>query len=84
LGHEGGISVAEFPAYDESYLKEDTHEYPVSINGKVRAKMVFAVDKPVKEIEAEVLAADVVQKWTEGKPPRKVIIVPKRIINVVV
>jgi len=84
LGHEGGISSAAYPEFDESYLVEDSHEYPISINGKVRAKMAFPLDQNVKEIETEVLAAEVVQKWTEGKPPKKVIIVPGRIINVVV
>ncbi|MFY0653422.1 MAG: leucine--tRNA ligase [Cyclobacteriaceae bacterium] len=84
LGHEGGVSVAEYPAFDESFLVEASHEYPVSINGKVRAKLSFPVDQDVNEIETEVLANEIVQKWTEGKPPKKVIIVPKRIINVVV
>lgn len=84
LGHEGGISLAQYPAIDESFLKESTHEYPISINGKVRAKLAFAVDRPNNEIESEVLANEIVQKWTDGKPPKKVIIVPKRIINVVV
>ncbi|WP_422362318.1 leucine--tRNA ligase [Reichenbachiella sp.] len=84
LGHQGGVSLAQFPAFDESFLTESTHEYPISINGKVRAKIAFAIDKPKDEIETEVLANEAVQKWTEGKPPKKVIIVPKRIINVVV
>lgn len=84
LGHAGGVSLAKFPAFDESFLTESTHEYPISINGKVRAKIAFAIDKPKVEIEAEVLAHEAVVKWTEGKPPKKVIIVPKRIINVVV
>ena len=84
LGHEGGVSTAAYPAFDESFLVEASHEYPVSINGKVRAKLSFPIDQDVKEIEVAVLANDVVQKWTEGKPPKKVIIVPGRIINVVV
>lgn len=84
LGHTGGVSLAQFPAFDESFLTESTHEYPISINGKVRAKIAFAIDKPKDEIEEEVLANEAVVKWTEGKPPKKVIIVPKRIINVVV
>lgn len=84
LGYTGGVSLAQFPAFDESFLTESTHEYPISINGKVRAKIAFAIDKPKDEIETEVLAHEAVVKWTEGKPPKKVIIVPKRIINVVV
>lgn len=84
LGHQGGVSAASYPIYDESFLVEASHEYPISINGKVRAKLSFPVDQDVKEIETEVLAHEIVQKWTNGKPPKKVIIVPKRIINVVV
>ena len=71
LGYEGGVSLAQFPAFDESFLTESSHEYPISINGKVRAKIAFAIDKPKDEIETEVLANEAVQKWTEGKPPKK-------------
>jgi leucyl-tRNA synthetase len=84
LGHQESIVEAAYPEYQEEYLQEDSFEYPVSINGKMRAKMVFALDKPIAEIEQEVLAAEQVQKWTEGKPPKKIIVVPGRIINVVV
>ncbi|MEO9967760.1 MAG: leucine--tRNA ligase [Reichenbachiella sp.] len=83
LGHSEGVSKASYPAYDESYLTESTHEYPISINGKVRAKIAFAIDMSNEDIESQVLAHEAVMKWTEGKPPKKVIIVPKRIINVV-
>ena len=65
-------------------MKEDDHEYPVSINGKMRTKLSFSVDMGRGEIEAQVLANDVVQKWLEGKSPKKVIVVPKKIVNVVV
>ncbi|MFY0626856.1 MAG: leucine--tRNA ligase [Reichenbachiella sp.] len=84
LGHAEGVSKATYPVFDESFLVENTHEYPISINGKVRAKISFSVDKDPKEIEAEVLGHEIVMKWTEGKPPKKVIIVPKRIINIVI
>lgn len=84
LGHEGGIDKAQYPQYNETYLKEDAHEYPVSVNGKVRAKMSFALDMAKEAIEKEVLASEQVQKWLEGKTPKKVIIVPKKIVNIVV
>ena len=84
LGHQHSISHARFPAFDEALLQEDTHEYPVSINGKVRTKLTFAVDAPRSDIEADLLADETVQKWLNGKPPKKIIIVPKRIINLVV
>ena len=84
LGHNESISHASFPTYDEKYIQEDAHEYPVSVNGKMRAKMKFALDMPKEDIEKKVLASEVIQKWTEGKTPKKVIIVPKKIVNIVV
>jgi leucyl-tRNA synthetase len=83
LGHTESILTASFPKYDEQYLVESTFSYPISINGKVRAQMEFALDMPKEDIEKIVLASDIVQKWTEGKPPKKMIVVPGRIVNVV-
>ena len=84
LKNEGSVVNASYPQYEEKYLVEDSFEYPVSVNGKMRTKLSFPVDAPKEEIEKTVLENEVIQKWMEGKPPRKVIIVPKRIINVVV
>ncbi|WP_224995018.1 leucine--tRNA ligase [Cesiribacter sp. SM1] len=84
LGNQTSVVVASYPDFNEEFLQEDSFEYPISINGKMRAKMVFAVDTPQQDIEREVLASEQVQKWTEGKAPKKIIIVPKRIINIVV
>ena len=84
LGHKESILNASFPQYNESYFKEATYEYPVSINGKMRAKMSFALDMPKEDIEKQVLASEVIQRWTEGKIPKKVIIVPKKIVNIVI
>lgn len=84
LGHKQTILNASFPKYNEEYLKESAFEYPISINGKVRTKMEFALDMPKEDIEKQVLAAEAVIKWTEGKPPKKVIVVPGKIVNVVV
>ncbi|MDW7695330.1 leucine--tRNA ligase [Flammeovirgaceae bacterium SG7u.111] len=84
LGHTESITLALFPAFDESYLKEDAHEYPISINGKVRTKLSFGLDMSKEAIEKEVMANEVVQKWLDGKQPKKVIVVPKRIVNVVI
>ncbi len=83
LGHTDSILNAKYPAFNESYLKENDFEYPISINGKVRAKMNFALDMPVSDMEKIVMASEAVQKWTEGKAPKKVIIVPGRIVNIV-
>lgn len=83
LGHSQSILFAQFPVHNETFLVESSHEYPISINGKVRAKMNFALDMPKEDIEKLVLASEVVQKWSEGNPPKKVIVVPGKIVNVV-
>jgi leucyl-tRNA synthetase len=83
LGHSTTILDEVFPEYNEEYLKENSFEYPISINGKVRTKMNFPLDMPKEDIEKSVLASEIVAKWTDGKPPTKVIIVPGRIVNVV-
>lgn len=84
LGYTNTILKAQFPAVNEEYLKESSFEYPISINGKVRTKMEFALDMPKEDIEKMVLASEIVTKWTEGKPPKKVIVVPGKIVNVVI
>ena len=84
LGHQDSITKADFPVYKAEYTVEEAHEYPIMINGKLRAKMNFALDMAHADIEKEVLAAEQVQKWTAGKKPKKIIIVPKKIVNVVV
>ena len=83
LGHTDTVLNASFPAYDEQYLKESSFNYPISINGKMRAEMNFPLDMPKEDIEKAVLASEIVQKWTEGKPPKKMIVVPGKIVNVV-
>jgi leucyl-tRNA synthetase len=83
LGHNQSILEATVPAYDEKYLIESSFNYPISINGKVRAQMEFALDMPKEDIEKLVLTSEIVQKWSEGKPPKKVIVVKGKIVNVV-
>ena len=84
LGHQDSIIYAAYPDFDESYLKEDEYEYPIMVNGKMRTKIKFSLEMNPKEIEAEVLQDEVVQKWLDGKSPKKMIVVPKKIVNVVV
>ncbi|MBD2704378.1 leucine--tRNA ligase [Spirosoma sp. BT702] len=85
LGNEpGSISKAQFPTFNPAYLVEDAFEYPIQINGKVRTTISFAIDRAATEIEREVLADEIVQKWLDGKTPKKVVVVPKRIVNVVI
>lgn len=84
LGNAGSVLDAAFPVFEPKYLVESSKEYPVSINGKVRTSLSFALDADQATVEAGVLANDVVQKWLEGKPPKKIIYVKGKMINVVI
>jgi leucyl-tRNA synthetase len=84
LGNQKSITQANFPAFEEQYLIENIHEYPVSINGKMRVKLTLPLSLTVSEIEAAALADPNVQKWLEGNTPKKIIIVPGKIVNLVV
>ena len=83
LGHTQSITYAPYPTHDDQYLQEDSKEYPVSFNGKVRFKRAFPTDMPVAEIEKVILADPQTMEQLQGKAPKKVIVVPNRIINVV-
>jgi leucyl-tRNA synthetase len=84
LGHRASIIFASFPELNEEYLVEDTHEYPVSINGKVRSKLPLPLSLTKEAIESEALANESVLKWLDGQSPKKIIVVPGKIINIVV
>ena len=83
LGHNESITYAPYPTHEEKYLQEDSKEYPVSFNGKVRFKRAFPTDMSVAEIEQAILADPQTAEQLQGKAPKKVIVVPNRIINVV-
>ncbi len=84
VGGKGTIIEVKFPDYDPVYLEEDEYEYPIQINGKVRLKLLLSLSISQQEVEEILTNHDEVTRWTEGKSPKKVIIVQKRIINVVV
>jgi leucyl-tRNA synthetase len=84
IGNTTTILDAAYPAVDEKYLTDDTFNYPISINGKTRIIMPFALDADAAEIEKTVLADSTVIKWIEDKPVKKFILVKGRIVNVVV
>ncbi len=84
LGHGHSIFDASIPAFDPKYLKEESKEYPIMINGKMRTKISFATDATQEEVRESVTTNEVVKKWLEGKDPKKVIFVPNKIVNVVV
>lgn len=85
LGNEAGtVSDAKFPEFNEEYLVENTFAYPVSFNGKMRFKAELPTNMSKEDVEKEVLAMEKAQQYLEGKSPKKVIVVPGRIVNVVV
>lgn len=84
LGNETTIFDAQWPAYNEEYLKEDVFSYAISFNGKTRFTLDFNADATREEIEKSVLEHPNSQKWLNGKTPRKIIIVPKKIVNIVI
>ena len=84
LGNTESISTAVFPKHNEEYLTESSHKYPVSFNGKMRFMLELPLTMSKEDIEKEVLANEQAQKYLEGKSPKKVIVVPKKIVNVVI
>jgi leucyl-tRNA synthetase len=83
-GHASTLAYEPWPEVDPAMLAEDVFEYPVSFNGKVRFKLEMPVGTPVVEVEKAVLAHETSHKWLEGKTPKKVIVVPGKIVNVVI
>ncbi|MBE0676047.1 MAG: leucine--tRNA ligase [Bacteroidales bacterium] len=84
LGNNNTLAYEPWPEVNEAYLVEETYEYPVSFNGKMRFKIELPLDTPAADIENIIVADPRSQKWLEGKPPRKVVFVKGRIINIVV
>jgi leucyl-tRNA synthetase len=84
LGHTTSLAHGPFPAVDPAYLVEDTVEYPVQVNGKVRGRVVIAADADQDTLKAAALADEKVQAFLAGANPRKVIVVPGRLVNLVV
>ncbi len=83
LGHNESVHLSRFPELKTQYLIEEEINYPISINGKKRGEATFPADANNQEIESAALNLDIVQRWTEGKTIRKVIVVPKRMVNIV-
>ena len=84
LGHDQSVHLSPLPEYDPSQIVEATVEYPLCINGKKRGVLILEADMSPDEIEKQALASEIAQKWTAGKQVKKVIVVPKRMINLVV
>lgn len=83
-GHDGSVLMQAFPRVEEKYLIETSKLYPVAINGKTRSEMSISLDASQADVESMVLADAVVQKWLDGKTPKKIIYVKNKMINIVV
>ena len=83
LGNTESITYAPYPVHEDKYLQEDSKEYPVSFNGKVRFKRAYATSMSVAEIEQAILSDPQTAEQLQGNTPKKVIVVPNRIINIV-
>jgi leucyl-tRNA synthetase len=84
LGHSESITFARFPEFNEEFIRENTFNYPVSFNGKLRFQLELPVGISQQEAEAAVIAAPESQKWLAGGAPKKIIFVKNKIINVVI
>jgi leucyl-tRNA synthetase len=84
LGHAESVCSAPWPQWEAQYLEEDSFTYPISFNGKMRLQLELPLTLDAKAMEAAVLANPEVQQRLEGKTPKKVVVVPKRIVNIVV
>lgn len=84
LGNTTTICDAKWPEYKEEYLKEDVVTYVISFNGKARFNIELPADMPKEEVEKTALTHENSAKWMEGKTPKKVIVVPKKIVNIVI
>ena len=84
LGNTTSVCDAQWPKYNEEYLKENSIKYPISFNGKVRFTLELPADMPKDEVEKNALANEQSAKYLEGKTPKKVIVVPGKIVNIVV
>jgi leucyl-tRNA synthetase len=84
LGHKQSIAFSAFPDFDVAHLVEDNFNYPISFNGKMRLNIELPLSLTAQEIEKEVMSRDEVKKHLNGASPKKVIIVPKKIVNIVI
>jgi leucyl-tRNA synthetase len=84
MGNAGSVVQATLPDFDEQYIKENSKNYPIAINGKPRLEMEFDLEATAHHVESTVLAHPIVQKWMEGKAPKKFIYVKGKMINIVV
>ncbi len=83
MGHNQSIATVAYPEHDEKYLVESTKNYPISFNGKTRFTLELAMDLTKEQIEAAVMADERTVAQLQGRIPKKVIVVPGKIVNIV-
>jgi leucyl-tRNA synthetase len=83
-GHSYSIHDQPWPAWDEAVVKEETITLVVQVNGRVRDKLTVSAESNEESLESSALASEKIQKWLAGKPPRKVIVVKGKLVNIVV
>ena len=83
MGHTESVCDARYPEFDETHLAENTFEYPVMINGKLRFKQEYPLSMTAAELQADIVTKEEAQKWLEGAQPKKNIVVQGKIINIV-
>jgi leucyl-tRNA synthetase len=83
-GQAGSVLDASYPEFREEYVRESAKAYPVAINGKTRTEITIGLEASQAEVEEIILANELVQKWLEGKAPKKIVYVKNRMINVVI
>jgi leucyl-tRNA synthetase len=84
LGNDNSVLNADYPKLENKYLVESEKEYPISVNGKLRTTMVISLEATQSEVENMVLNNEIIQKWTNGKSPKKIIFVKNKMVNVVI
>ena len=84
LGNSESVLNASYPKWENRFLTESEKEYPISINGKMRTTITISLDAPTAEVEKIVLNNEIIQKWIEGKPVKKIVFVKGKMVNVVV
>ena len=76
--------AADFPVFNAEYLIEDSFDYPISFNGKMRFKANLSLSLDRTEVQKEIENMELTKKWLDGKTPKKIIVVPGKIVNIVV
>ncbi|MEX1188293.1 MAG: leucine--tRNA ligase [Bacteroidia bacterium] len=84
LGEQGFVVDAIFPKWNEDFIKESSISYPIAFNGKTRFNVSLAADMPKQDVEATILAHEDTIKWLDGASPKKIIVVPGRMVNIVI